>query len=81
MSELINLFQTGKQFTAVIVNLLVDGLMTKFDKASRKLAINFLLDNFFFNFGNFLVRRIIGIHMDFNRFLATCLVLWMICLL
>ena len=32
-----------------------------FDKASLKLAINFLLDNFFFNFGNLPILKVTGI--------------------
>ena len=37
-----------------------------FDKTSLKLAINFLLDNYFFDFGNLLFRKITGFPMGSN---------------
>ena len=53
-----------KQFIAVIKFGAIqtddkNRFKTKFVKATLKLAINFLLDNFFFNFGNLSFRQII----------------------
>ena len=64
MRELINFYLlkvTKKRFTCS-KNF---GATEIFDKASLKLAINFLLGNCFINFGNLPIRLIIGIHIVF----------------